>query len=284
MKKVYVLGLLLFSFYAVVSSAEETFYSDQVVTYSSEALDDPELDAIAVVCIAKDMHLRMGTFNTMHSERIAMETLRVLPVYVVDTIYSKNPLPEIIYIWDETMYWHENPNEVPLPYSELDPYPDQPVIRMVYLKVENLIECKINARGRQRDFETHYKQKQSEGASLYEALSFIDMEDVITTNNVFSLLDWNSVVPVEGEPPKLPPVEPRQKLILSDHMIKQTDEANIYKVPKAFTDDVRTLIDRLQKKSKTLSVNDEELLFKSEMGWKLSDKIKDEKEKTTESK
>lgn len=288
MKISHLITLLFFFLPATFVIAEESFLSDQVIDYSSEAMKNPELDVIAVVCISKDMHLRMGYFNPIHSEHVALKTLRVLPVYVLDTLYSKSSLPEIIFIWDETIYafeyWRDRQTSYPAPFKRLHPYPDEPVIRLVHLKKINLIENKFHIRNPNRAFDRQFAEKQDQGASLREALSYVGMEDLITTNNVFSLLDWNSVVPVEGEAPELPPLEPKLKLILSEHMIKQTDEANIYKMPKAFTEDVKVLIDRRRKKAKGLSVDDEEPVLKSDMGRKLSKKLMTRDEKTDKSK
>ena len=99
MKKCFLIVIAVIQIANPTRADHDLSHSHAVSRFSAEALASAKLDAIVVVALSQDMHLRMGYHNPYHSARTVLEALRLLPVYVVETIYSKNPLPKFIFIF-----------------------------------------------------------------------------------------------------------------------------------------------------------------------------------------
>jgi hypothetical protein len=243
MKKLFrlvsVVVLIASSSSAETNLEQRILLSTAAADFTAKALASTQLDAIAVVAISKDMHLRMGYQDQVHSGRLVLEALRLLPAYVVDTVYSRSPLPRLVFIFDESNYFQDDPNIPNEPFTKLPSYPDVPIMRLVFLKSENPLKYALVNRGTEPEFVAYANSARQSGASLAEVMKFVHMENLVTTNSIFSLLDWGSAFPISGAVPELPPTAKGQKLLLSDFRIKHVDDSKTFSLPAAFAADAK---------------------------------------------
>ena len=239
LRLVSVVVLIASSSSAETNLAQRILLSTAAADFTAKALASTQLDAIAVVAISKDMHLRMGYQDQVHSGRLVLEALRLLPAYVVDTVYSRSPLPQLVFIFDEGNYFQDDPNIPNEPFTKLPPYPDVPIMRLVFLKREDPLKHALVNRGTEPEFVAYANSARQSGASLAEVMKFVHMENLVTTNSIFSLLDWGSAFPISGGVPELPPTAKGQKLLLSDFRIKHVDDSRTFSLPAAFAADAK---------------------------------------------
>ena len=247
MKQLFLAGLTwgLLCLIAVAESNEQqpTFLSSICADYTAKAMTNSQIEAVAVIAISKDMHLRMGYQHRIHFGPAVLESLRLLPAYVIDVVYSRVPLPKIIFIFDEENYFYdEDYRNIPKePFTKLPLYPDVPITRLVFLKREDPLKHDLINRGIEPEFVTYANEKKASGGTLAEIMKFVDMENLVTTNSVFSLLDWGAAFPIQGAVPELPPIPQGARLILSDSMIQHMDDSKTFSLPGAFANDAKTV-------------------------------------------
>lgn len=259
---------------AETNLAQRMRFSTTVVDFTAKALASEQLDAIALVALSKDMHLRMGYQDQVHAGELVLEALRLLPAYVVDSIYSRIPLPRFIFIFDEGNYFPDDPNTPREPFTRLPAYPDVPIIRLVFLKRENPLRCPLINRGAEPEFVAYAEAARQSGETLAEVMKFVNMEKLVNTNSVFSLFEWGSAFRISVGMVELPPIAKGEKLLLSDFLLTHVDDSERFSLPAAFADDLRKVaVEYKNRSSDGVAVDIDRLGLLTEEGRKLAEKV-----------